>query len=220
MNYILVLIAVLFESLSMSSGYTKTKHKLQDEYPSTGCDNNEYEFAFDATSTDNTYEEYLIHDNIQRKYFTHLPSTYDHASITGHSLILNLHGYSWTAYGQMTDSLMNEHSDEHNYIAVYPQATSYGSFDGRNATAWNNLGCSGSPTEDGPTCSQTHQTDMPSPYVMLHDSKKGTQYFNTHTEWGNCVMLDNSAPSFNTLLFLQQQIKHLPRPGIESGSPA
>ena len=61
---------------------------------------------------------------------------------------------------------------------------------------------------------------MPSPYVMLHDSKKGTQYFNTHTEWGNCVMLDNSAPSFNTLLFLQQQIKHLPRPGIESGSPA
>ena len=25
-----------------------------------------------------------------------------------------------------------------------------------NATAWNTLGCSGSPSEDGPTCSQTH----------------------------------------------------------------
>eukprot|EP01084_Bolivina_argentea_P128132 226533_1 len=105
-----------------------------------------------------TTEQFLQHNNIQRSYLIHLPPTYVHTSNQGLPVILNLHEFTSNAWIRMSGSLMNQHSDQNNYIAVYPQGTSYGmsEINGQmtNLTSWNDLSCSGSPSLDGPTCSQ------------------------------------------------------------------
>merc|ERR1712083_258716 len=100
-----------------------------------------------------------MHQEFNRSYLIHLPPSYNHASEIGLPLILNLHGFTSNAYFRMFGSLMNAHSDNNDYIAVYPQGTSYGSVDLNDSsfefTSWNDLGCSGSPSSDGPTCSES-----------------------------------------------------------------
>ena len=100
-----------------------------------------------------------------RTYLTHLPSSYDHYSNDGYPLILNLHGLTSNSYEQMTVSFMNGHSDENDYIAVYPDSTALNGTVFReidNTTQplkiWNNLGCAASPTADGPTCHQFYKS--------------------------------------------------------------
>ena len=160
MNFIrfIFFIAILIESLIYGHNkHHKTKHR---SYPSSGCgSNDEYEVPMDYV------QESLIHDNIERTYLTHLPSSYDHTSITGYPLILNLHGATSNSQEAMVNTYMNNHSDENNYIAVYPDSTSLGirEIDGNNVdiTVWNNLGCAASPTADGPTCNQFSRPDPP-----------------------------------------------------------
>eukprot|EP01084_Bolivina_argentea_P128134 226536_1 len=131
----------------------------QSVYLSTGCRRNKHSNDVVAGSIE---EKLLQHNNIERSYLVYLPPQYDDYSDEGLPLILNLHGYSSNAWIRMTGSLMNQHASENNYIAVYPQGTTNGVADLfgnnilRNLTSWNDLSCSGSPSNDGPTCTQTY----------------------------------------------------------------
>merc|ERR1712154_657775 len=129
----------------------KSKYGKIDDYSSKGCGD------FDP-SFDDTTEKFLEHNGIRRSYIVHLPQTYNHGSDDGHPIILNLHGYSGNAWERMEGSLMNEHADANDYIAVYPQGTSLGMsdfvFEGRQLEmiSWNELAFAAGPSSDGPTC--------------------------------------------------------------------
>jgi len=133
-----------------------TKYGQKSEYSSKGCGySNDHSF-------EDTAEKFLEHNGIERSYIVHLPPSYNHGSDEGHPIILSLHGSSMTALETMERSLMNEHADANNYIAVYPQGTILGyyplEFEGqqymRPLATWNDLGIVGSPSANGPTCAR------------------------------------------------------------------
>ena len=68
-------------------------------------------------------------------------------------------------------------------------------------------------TDELPTAPNPRPKWTDSTWIPNTRSKKDRQYLNTHTEWGDCVILDNSVPSFNTLLFLQQQLNKISKAG-------
>merc|ERR1719461_653585 len=132
-----------------------TKYRSSDDYSSKGCRPSDLSF-------EDTSEKFLEHNGIERSYIVHLPPSYNHASDGGHPVILNLHGSVMTAFQRMEQSLMNDHADANDYIAVYPQGTSLGDyaveFQGQQYiqpfATWNDLSTSGSPSPNGPTCSR------------------------------------------------------------------
>jgi poly(3-hydroxybutyrate) depolymerase/CubicO group peptidase (beta-lactamase class C family) len=91
---------------------------------------------------------------LEREYRLHLPAGYDRSTPT--SLVLDIHGYTGDARSEeLVTTGMSKHADEHGYIVVYPQATSFVAGDGTTVTSWNDLACSSSPGPHGPTCSPT-----------------------------------------------------------------
>jgi polyhydroxybutyrate depolymerase len=99
----------------------------------------------------------MLVDGLEREYRLHLPGDYKKNTAT--SLVLVFHPYRGDA--QYMESLMiSHHADEHGYIVVYPQSTSfnYGSFD---ITSWNDLTCNASPGPEGPTCSEEFRFPFP-----------------------------------------------------------
>ena len=90
---------------------------------------------------------------LEREYRLHLPAGYDRTTPT--SLVLNSHGYTDNAANWESLTGMSDHADEHGYVVVYPQATSFkGELEGsmRVVTSWSDLACSVSGGPDGPTC--------------------------------------------------------------------
>jgi polyhydroxybutyrate depolymerase len=90
-------------------------------------------------------------DGLEREYHLHLPPDYDQNIPT--SLVLAFHWYQGTAHNMETLTWLSRHADEHGYIVVYPQSTS---FEGPNGTvtSWNDLSCSASSGPEGATCTE------------------------------------------------------------------
>ena len=61
----------------------------------------------------------LYHDGIIREYIIFTPSNFQ----SNLPLVINLHGYTSTAYDQMIYSGMNQTAENNNFIVVYPQGT-------------------------------------------------------------------------------------------------
>ena len=64
-----------------------------------------------------------------RSFMLHLPPGYDDEADDTYPLVLNLHGFTDNMAGQASFSNMNNHADQNDYIAVYPQGKSFGSVD-------------------------------------------------------------------------------------------
>jgi polyhydroxybutyrate depolymerase len=94
----------------------------------------------------------MLVDGLEREYRLHLPAGYDQN--TASSLVLAFHEWQSNARDYESLTWTSRHADEHGYIAVYPQSTSYedpaiyGTL-----TSWNDLSCNASPGPEGPTCS-------------------------------------------------------------------
>merc|ERR1719297_104325 len=97
-----------------------TKYETRGDYSSKGC------MRSNDRSFEDTTVKFLEHDGLERSYIVHLPPSYNHGSDEGHAIVLNLHGYTGNSEERMEGSLMNEHADANDYIAVYPQGTSLG----------------------------------------------------------------------------------------------
>merc|ERR1712039_19342 len=125
-----------------------SKYRSSDSFSSEGCGySNDHSF-------EHTTEKFLEHNGIERSYIVHLPPSYNHGSDEGHAIVLNLHGFTRNSEERMEGSLMNEHADANNYIAVYPQGTNLGyigsiAFAGQQMnlthTSWNDLAMSAGP---------------------------------------------------------------------------
>jgi polyhydroxybutyrate depolymerase len=97
---------------------------------------------------------------LEREYRLHLPTGYNPASPA--PLVLAFHGYTTTAYQfENKYNSFSRHADEHGYVVVYPQGTSFEA-GGQLITSWNDLACNASPGPDGPTCSEG-SVDYPTP---------------------------------------------------------
>jgi polyhydroxybutyrate depolymerase len=88
----------------------------------------------------------------------HLPA--DYRKNTATSLVLVFHGYRMSAESMESLTQISLHADEHGYIAVYPQSTSFESTLGAT-TSWNDLTCNASPGPEGPTCSERFVLPFP-----------------------------------------------------------
>ncbi len=75
-----------------------------------------------ASSSDQQNESHaLIVDGVKRYYIVHVPPSY---SPTAHAaVVLNFHGGGEDAQQQMALSKMNETSDAHGFLVVYPEGT-------------------------------------------------------------------------------------------------
>jgi polyhydroxybutyrate depolymerase len=97
---------------------------------------------------------------LEREYRLHIPTGYSPASPA--PLVLAFHGYTTTAYQFETRyNSFSQHSDEHGYVVVYPQGSSF-EVGGLLITSWNDLACNASPSPEGPTCSEG-AFDYPTP---------------------------------------------------------
>jgi polyhydroxybutyrate depolymerase len=90
-------------------------------------------------------------DGLEREYRLHLPADYDRNTAT--SLVLAFHWYGGNAQNMESATWLSRHADEHGYIAVYPESTSFVDKFGSH-TSWNDLSCSVSSGPEGPTCSR------------------------------------------------------------------
>ncbi len=98
--------------------------------------------------------------DLEREYRLHLPIDYDPASPA--PLVVAIHGYTTTAYQfENKYNSFSQHADEHGYVVVYPQGTSFEA-DGQLITSWNDLACNASPGPEGPTCTEG-AFDYPTP---------------------------------------------------------
>ena len=86
----------------------------------------------------------MLVGGLEREYRLHLPAGYDQN--TPSSLVLAFHEWRSTAEDYEGVTWMSRHADEHGYIVVYPQSTSYEdpAIHGM-LTSWNDLSCNASP---------------------------------------------------------------------------
>jgi polyhydroxybutyrate depolymerase len=97
---------------------------------------------------------------LEREYRLHLPTGYDPARPA--PLVLAFHGYTTTAYQfENKYTSFSQLADEHGFVAVYPQATSF-EVAGYLITSWNDLACNASPGPEGPICTADAR-DYPTP---------------------------------------------------------
>lgn len=85
------------------------------------------------TITSGKHEHQIQSSGQTRDFFVHVPPSYDPTQAT--MVVLVLHGYTETAAQIEQISQMSEVSDQHGFLAVYPQGIS---------TAWNAGKCCGS----------------------------------------------------------------------------
>jgi polyhydroxybutyrate depolymerase len=138
----------------------------------------------------------MIVGDLDREYRLHLPTDYD--KDTAASLVLNFHWYTGNAEKAERASAMSRHADEHGYVAVYPQSTSFESELLGTVTSWNDLACNSSPGPEGPTCSPEHS--WPSPpecgeptdcnFCTCHDDLAFVADLLDHLEATLCIDLD------------------------------
>ncbi len=89
---------------------------------------------------------------LDRDYRLHLPVGYSPDVAT--PVVLSFHGYTGSAASsELEVTGLSEHADEHGYVVVYPQSTSFSAGDDR-ITSWNDLSCNGPPGLEGPICAQ------------------------------------------------------------------
>ena len=74
-----------------------------------------------GSKTEKVNEFTLYFKNTVRKYFVHVPPSYQSNVPT--PMILHFHGGGGTAEGAMNYSQMNETSDKYGFLAVYPEGT-------------------------------------------------------------------------------------------------
>jgi len=102
----------------------------------------------------------MVVDDLDREYYLHLPADYDKKIPT--SLVLAFHWYEGDAQRMETATKMSQHADEHGYVVVYPQSTSFDS--GITLiTSWNDLSCNVSSGPEGSTCSGGSGSKLPFP---------------------------------------------------------
>ena len=98
---------------------------------------------------------------LDREYRLHLPPGYDRD--TAASLVLVFHGYTSSArVVELETTKMSGHADQHSYVVVYPQSTSFLAADGSSVKSWNDGSCNASPGPESPICSGD-ATDYPHP---------------------------------------------------------
>jgi polyhydroxybutyrate depolymerase len=94
----------------------------------------------------------LLHQEVEREYFVHLPPTYE----AGMPLVVALHGYGSTATGFAAAHDLNAHADQHGYAVVYPQGTHFSAEQSSGerslVTSWNDLAANLGPKAAGPHC--------------------------------------------------------------------
>jgi polyhydroxybutyrate depolymerase len=96
--------------------------------------------------------------DLEREYRLHLPIDYDQNAAS--SMVLVFHPYGGDAQRMELWTQVSPHADEHGYIVVYPQSTSFDSTLG-TITSWNDLTCNASPGPEGPTCSENASHPFP-----------------------------------------------------------
>jgi poly(3-hydroxybutyrate) depolymerase/CubicO group peptidase (beta-lactamase class C family) len=97
---------------------------------------------------------------LEREYRLHLPPGYDPNAPA--PLVLVIHGYTGIAEKtEMESTSFRASSDEHGYVAVFPQGTGFDAA-GQRVTSWNDEACSASPGPDGPICGEG-ALDYPTP---------------------------------------------------------
>jgi len=90
---------------------------------------------------------------LDREYRLHLPAGYDRDTAT--SLVAVFHGYTSSArVAELQTTKMSGHADQHSYVVVYPQSTSFLAADGSSVRSWNDGSCNASPGPEGPICSE------------------------------------------------------------------
>jgi len=97
---------------------------------------------------------------LEREYRLHLPTGYNPTKPV--PLVLAIHGYTTTAFQfEHKYNSFSPHADEHGYVVVYPQGTSFEA-GGQLITSWNDLACNASPGPEGSICTDD-ATDYPTP---------------------------------------------------------
>jgi len=81
------------------------------------------------------YEFSLTSEGLERKYLVHVPSSYD--AIKSTPVVFNFHGGGGSAEGHRDKTNMNENSEKHGYIVVYPNGIPARGFEIVNALNWN-----------------------------------------------------------------------------------
>ena len=87
-------------------------------------------------SAQQTINESIIHDGIQRNYIVYIPEIYDGSSAV--PLVLNFHGYGSNATQQMFYGDFRDIADTEGFLLVHPQGTSL------NGSQYWNVGSPGS----------------------------------------------------------------------------
>lgn len=135
----------------------------------------EFPSGKDLAESDPMIRRTLIHDNIEREYFTFLPTTADEDRVP---LVIALHGYFTTSTGFEAIHGVNQHAAKERYMVVYPQGSHFlaraGSGSPVRVTSWNDLTGNASlshctvdtvPAACPPECGQCDRCD----WVSCHD---------------------------------------------------
>jgi len=81
------------------------------------------------------YEFSLTSYGLERKYIVHIPLSYDISKST--PVVFNFHGGGGSGEGHRDKTNMNENSEKHGYIVVYPDGIPVKGFEVINSLNWN-----------------------------------------------------------------------------------
>ncbi len=150
---------------------------------------------------------------LDREYRLHLPVGYQPDDAV--PLVLSFHGYTGSAQSsELEITGLSDHADEHGYVVVYPQSTSFQA-GGYEITSWNDLSCHGPPGLEGPICAPD-AVDYPCPpecgdcgdcgWCSCHDDLAFVAVLLDELEESLCVDLDRVyATGFsNGAMFVQR----------------
>jgi len=143
---------VALASLAMTVGAASAENGMPG--PSMGCGNPV------PIEPGRSVSAALEVDGLDREYRLHLPVGYDSSQPA--PLVLVIHGYTGTAETtEMEYTSFRSSSDEHGYVAVFPQGTGF-EVGGNLITSWNDRACNASPGPGGSICTD-EAFDYPTP---------------------------------------------------------
>ncbi|MGI9288583.1 MAG: alpha/beta hydrolase family esterase [Pseudomonadales bacterium] len=97
----------------------------------------------------------LQYDGLHREYLVYTPSTVEQRDLP---LVMTLHGYSSTASGMAHYYGLARHAEQHRYILVIPQSSTFPANDSdEHVTSWNDLAANVEQDPDVPHCLPDHR---------------------------------------------------------------
>ena len=131
--------------------FIHSSNSVAPRHKSAGCD---VLSSAEMNHQDGESMNYTIvtHDGLTRTYIVHLPTNYEPNLPRAKPVMFALPGFLTSAQEFHDGMKINGHSDDNDYIIVYPEGNELLRGNGEIIYNWNDLSSSRSPGPEGPIC--------------------------------------------------------------------